>query len=104
MNESAVQKELEAIRKDLKQLQADTIKLKDDSKDLTSEMVNAARQKLEAETQKLLSRLQDSATGFKQHGQETISMVEKKVEENPLISILTAGGIGFIVGWLVSRK
>ena len=104
MNENTIQKELEAIRNDLKQLQTDTIKLKNDSKELTGDVVKVARQKLEEETQKLLSRLQDTAGGFKQQGHEALNRVEKHVEENPMVALLTATGIGFIIGMLISRK
>ncbi len=104
MNENAIQKELEALRNDLKQLQADTIKLKDDGKELTGDMVKAARLKLEEETQKLLSRLQDAAGEIKQHGHDVINKAEKSVEENPLVALLAATGIGFAIGILIARK
>ena len=104
MTESTMQQELEAIRNDLKQLQADTARLKDAGLDLTRDMVSNARQKLETETQRLLKRLQDGAESMKHHGQEALHKIEKQVDERPLASLLTAAGVGFVLGWLVSRK
>ena len=104
MSEKTIRKELEAICNDLKQLQADTVKLKDDSMELTSDMVKTARERLEKEAEKLLKRLQDSAGELKLQGQATIGKVEKQIEEMPLISLLAATGLGFAIGWLVSRK
>lgn len=104
MSETTIRKELEAICNDLKQLQADTVKLKDDSVELTSDMVKTAREKLEKETEKLLLRLQDTVGELKVQGQATLGKVEKQVEEMPLLSLLAASGIGFAIGWLISRK
>jgi ElaB/YqjD/DUF883 family membrane-anchored ribosome-binding protein len=104
MTENTMQQELEAIRNDLKQLQADTARLKDAGLDLTRDMVSNARQKLETETQRLLKRLQDGAENMKHHGQEAIQKIEKQVDEHPLTALLTAAGVGFVLGWLVSRK
>ncbi|MEZ4598603.1 MAG: hypothetical protein R2940_02300 [Syntrophotaleaceae bacterium] len=104
MDEKVIQKEIDAIRQDLKQLQADTIQLKEDSKNLTSDMVKLARQKLEEETQKLLKRLQETSDDLRQHGQEAVRLIEKQVDEKPIITLLTATGIGFFLGWLSSRK
>lgn len=104
MAERDLQKEFDALKRDLNRVQTDLKKLTETGGEMASEALQSARAKLEEETQRLIERLQITATEAKVKGQQALHEVEHQVEEHPMASLLTSFGVGFLVGWLISRK
>lgn len=104
MADRDLQKEFDQLKKDLGKLQGDLKDLTEAGSAVAGETVTQARERLEAETQRLIARLQESAGELKGRGQKVIEEVEHQVEEKPMPTLLTTFGVGFLLGWLLSRK
>lgn len=76
--------------------------------DSAKELTAAARDKLVEEAEALLSKLREGAAGtvdtIKETGKKALGGVESTIEERPVTSVLTALGIGFAIGWLVTKS
>lgn len=78
--------DLETLRKDLAQI-ADSVK--SESKDKLAAGAEQARKK---------------AQQTRKQAEEAAQQVGQKIEENPLVSILVAFGLGFLVGLILDRR
>ncbi len=76
--------------------------------DAAKDMTGAAREKLMEEAEALLTKLRAGAAGVadqvKETGVKAIGSVEHTIEERPVTSVLTALGVGFAIGWLVTKS
>ncbi len=76
--------------------------------DAAKGMTSAARDKLVEEAEALLAKLREGAAGtvetIKETGKKAIGSVEHTIEERPVTSVLTALGVGFAIGWLVTKS
>lgn len=100
MAERDLQKEFDALKKDLTALRGDLAALVDQGGDVAG----AAKRKLEEEVRDLKARLGESAAAVKEKGSEVVGAVEERISDKPLTSVLTAAGVGFVIGWLLGKK
>lgn len=99
-----LQKELDALKTDLGKLQGDIVELTSKSGDIASDALTSAKANLEEEAEKLLASFQDTFNSIQKEGESKVKEVEKEVADKPVTSLLTTLGIGFAIGWLLSRK
>lgn len=100
MADRDLQKEFDALKKDLVTLRGDLAALVDQGGDVATE----ARRKLEEEVRDLRARLGEGAAAVKEKGAEMVGAVEDRISDSPFTSVITAAGVGFIVGWLLGKK
>ena len=119
MAEADLRRELDTLRKDLATLRGDVTTLSETAGKTTKETIQEimdaakeatsnARTKLMDEADMLMHKVKagasDVAGQVKHTGAQVLEGVEHQVEEKPMTSVLTALGIGFVVGWLMSRR
>lgn len=119
MAEAELRRELETLRKDLATLRGDVTTLSQTAgkttKETIQEIMDAAKEattnakaKLMDEADMLVNRVKSGASDVagqvKHTGAQVLENVEHQVEEKPMTSVLTALGIGFVVGLLLSRR
>jgi ElaB/YqjD/DUF883 family membrane-anchored ribosome-binding protein len=102
--ERDLSKEFDNLKEDLVRLQKDLANLSAASGSAASDALGSAKATLEQEAQKLLENIQQAAGGLKQEGERALHQAEKQIEDRPVSSLLTTLGIGFALGWLVSRR
>lgn len=101
MSETDVQKELQALRKDFAALQADVGQLAGALRDTGVQRAEKWRSSMEDEWKdgrEALSRRMDT---LRTGGRKRLDELEEGVGEHPFGALLTAFGIGFIVGKLL---
>ena len=104
MAEKNLETELEQLKKDFTQLQKDIKDLGTATSSTASDAASVAREHLEQETQKLLASLRDGADSATSQGKNAMRQAENQVNDNPLSTLLGSFGVGFVIGWLLSRK
>lgn len=85
----SLKKDLGAVRKDLVKL---TQSLTDDARDGVGKAAQSTRDGVNA-----------ASRATQEYGREGAAAVSRQVEAHPLTSILTAAGIGFVIGTLIRR-
>ncbi len=101
---SDVQHEIDSLKADLKSLRDDLSELSKAGGKAAGDSVQAARESLREEADKLIERLKKTASTVQEEGEHVAGQVRDEVTEKPLPSLLTAFGVGALLGWLVSRK
>ncbi|HWP93002.1 MAG TPA: DUF883 domain-containing protein [Thermodesulfobacteriota bacterium] len=81
------------LREDLNMLRQDVSKLGSDLTELAHKLLDVGR-----------SETIDAKEKFLEQGRKTREAVEKKIEERPIIVILAAFILGFVLGKLLERK
>ena len=116
MAEADLRRELETLRKDLATLRGDVTTLSETAgKETIQEIMDAAKEatanaraKLMEEADHVVRNVKagasDVAGQVRQTGAQMIEGVEQKVEEKPMTAVLTALGVGFVVGWMMTRR
>lgn len=99
-----VQREIDSLKADLKTLRNDLSELSKTGGKVAGDSVQAARDALRDEADKLIDRLKQTASAAQEEGQQVAGQIRDEVAEKPLPSLLTAFGVGTLVGWLISRK
>jgi len=89
-------KDIEALRKDLSRLQSDL-------QHLTRSFTKDARMTAEGTVHNLADQVSDIAHRTQSAYKRGVSDVSHEVERHPLVSLLTAAGVGFVVGTLARR-
>ncbi len=104
MAERNLQKEIDDLKANFAQLQKDWEKMASTGESMASDVLSTAKKKLDEEAQKIMDSLQKAADGVQDQGKKMLGQVERQVEEKPVASLMTTLGVGFIIGWLVSKK
>ncbi|MDZ7704911.1 MAG: hypothetical protein U5L04_10555 [Trueperaceae bacterium] len=104
MADRDLQAEFDQLKNDIADLQKDLKSLGKSGNDAANDAVSAARERLEEETQHLIDRLQGTAGEMRGRGEKVVSDVEDQIGDKPITTLLASFGIGFVVGWLLSRK
>lgn len=99
-----VQREIESLKADLKSLRSDLSDLSKAGGRVAGESVQAARETLREEADQLLDRLRQTASAVQDEGKQVAGKVRDEVAERPGTSLLTAFGVGALLGWLLGRK
>jgi ElaB/YqjD/DUF883 family membrane-anchored ribosome-binding protein len=104
MAERDLQKEFDGLKGELSKLQEDLARVAEQGGTVAKDAASVARDRLEEETQRLIERIQDAAEAAASRGKDVVADVERRVEEKPVPSALTALGVGLVVGILLARK
>ncbi len=104
MAERNLQKEIDDLKANFAQLQKDWEKMASTGESMAGDVLSTAKKRFDEEAQKLMDNLQKAAENIQDHGKKMYSQVERQVEEKPIASLMTTLGVGFIIGWLVSKK
>ncbi|RMD86609.1 MAG: hypothetical protein D6807_09360 [Alphaproteobacteria bacterium] len=81
-------------------IKGDVSKLREDMKAL----VEAVGETLEERGEEARARAAERLKAARERGEESLDELGKSIEQHPLTAVLTALGIGFLVGALVSRR
>lgn len=99
-----VQREIESLKEDLKSLRSDLSDLSKAGGRVAGGSMQAARDSLRKEADQLVERLRQTASTVQEEGKQVAGRVREEVAERPGTSLLTAFGVGALVGWLFGRK
>ena len=72
--------------------------------DATKAEAGEARDRLEAKAHEQIDALARGLNRGKETGRHCAHVVCEQIEENPMASVLTALGVGFLIGILIHRK
>lgn len=104
MADNSYKQEMEAVKTDLAQLREDVGSLTQALKDATaaraSEVGDDARQRMQAAADNISARYDD----MRVRGEQAVEPMTREIQERPLTSVLTAFGVGFIVGKLLEKR
>lgn len=95
--------DLDSLKEDITRLREDLGRLAATVKDLGAGEVANARESMQSEIRELQAELDRALGQARKRGEETVSNVEGRVVENPLLSLLAAFGIGLFLGGLMRR-
>jgi ElaB/YqjD/DUF883 family membrane-anchored ribosome-binding protein len=104
MAERDLQKEFDVLRQELTKLQEDLARVAEQGGTVAVDAAAVAKERLEDEASRLIARIQEAAESAADKGKHVVADVERRVEEQPVSSALTALALGVVVGWLMSRK
>jgi ElaB/YqjD/DUF883 family membrane-anchored ribosome-binding protein len=104
MAERDLQKEFDGLKLELTKLQEDLGRVAEQSSTVAKDAASVARDRLEEEAQRLIERIQEAAEAAGARGKDVVADVERRVEEKPVPSALTALGIGLVIGIILSRR
>ena len=101
----------EHLREDLDVIRTDLAQLKADLKDVARDTLNVARSGA-AQARERVGQAVDAAKekgkeavhAAAEQGKEAVQKVEKKIGDNPLMSVGIAFGAGLLIGALLSRR
>lgn len=93
--------QLDALRADLNQLRSDMSEMIQTLVQTGKAEAGEMKEKIQTETSRRMHELRDDA---REKGQMFADRVETAIEENPMSSVLTALGIGFLVGFITSHR
>lgn len=91
--------EFEALKKDLGQVRKDLQNLADAG----FETAKGTRDRFDSETRQMIDRMRDASSSAMEREQDMMQDVRRRVGDKPITSIVTALGVGFVVGWLASK-
>jgi ElaB/YqjD/DUF883 family membrane-anchored ribosome-binding protein len=104
MPERDLQKEFDDLKHELSKLQEDLGRVAEQGSTVAVDAAAVARDRLEEEAQRIIERIQEAAESAAEKGKHVIGDVERRVEEKPVPSALTALGVGLVIGILLSRR
>ena len=104
MADRNLQQEIDTLKSNFNQLKKDWDEMAAQGGSMAGDVLAATKKKFDEEAQKLMDNLQKAAENIQDHGKKMYSQVERQVEEKPVASLMTTLGVGFIIGWLVSKK
>lgn len=104
MAERDLQKEFDELKSELGKLQDDLSRVAEQGTTVAVDAAVAARDRLEEEAQHLIERIQEAAETAASKGKDMVADVERRVEEKPVPSALSAFGIGVVIGIILSRR
>ncbi len=85
--------DVERLQKDIEKLRADINALIRDFREVGTEQGKAA-----------FDRARRAGESFLSDAEELRKQADRKIEENPLMSVLVSFGVGFVVGKLLDRR
>ena len=104
MADRNLQQEIDSLKTNYNQLKKDWDEMAATGGSMAGDVLAATKKKFDEEAQKLMDNLQKAAETVQEHGKKMYDQVERQVEEKPVASLMTTLGVGFIIGWLVSKK
>lgn len=93
-----------ALRDELDKLRADITALTQDLRRLGLAAAGTARRAAEGEGERLKADFDEALADLQRRGEKVLRDAKAGVEERPLLMLLVAAAIGFIVGRLLDRR
>ncbi len=78
--------------------------LRKDLAALTQALTDDARSRVNSAAQAATEGIRAARKDIEDKGRESVAAVSHQVQENPITSILTAAGVGFVLGALLRRS
>ena len=103
MAEAGLDKELEQLKTDIAKLRTDLSALGEGVRKMSTEAVGATQARVKTAAQDALDEFQNKLNEAKSQGQKAMNDLEREIKENPLISLLVAFGLGFVISKLMDR-
>jgi ElaB/YqjD/DUF883 family membrane-anchored ribosome-binding protein len=104
MAERDLQKDLDAVKDDLAKLRSDIADLTQKLIDTGKNEVSSARNRVRTEARNLGRELRATLNESGEQGLKTVESVEQLLTDRPLVSLLTAFGLGLLVGKFLLRR
>jgi len=95
--------DVDALRDDLNALRSDLAQLAQHVRTLTSDSAAEAKANAGARLDDLGRRIEEAVADLQQQGERSSAMLRQNVQDRPLVSVLTAFGIGLLLGRLIKR-
>jgi ElaB/YqjD/DUF883 family membrane-anchored ribosome-binding protein len=104
MAERDLQKDLETVKEDMAKLRSDIGELTQRLLEMGKSEVSSARNRVRSQARNLEREVRETLNETGERGWRTVESVEQLLAERPLVSVLGAFGLGFIVGKLLERR
>jgi ElaB/YqjD/DUF883 family membrane-anchored ribosome-binding protein len=102
--ERDLQDQLDALKTDLTNLRSDLKGAVTMIKDMGTRGVEVAKAALEGEAKQLREEFRDSVDQARERGRDSLASLERQIEQNPYMSLISAFGIGLLLGTLLDRR
>lgn len=96
--------DLDALREEMAKLKADIAALVKDLQGLGLASAGAARRAAETEGERLGANIEEAVAELKRRGEQTLRDAKSVVTEQPILSMLIALIVGFVLGRLLDRR
>jgi ElaB/YqjD/DUF883 family membrane-anchored ribosome-binding protein len=96
--------ELGALRDDIAKVKADILTLAEDLRRLGLAAAGTARRSAEAEGERLRTDVDEVIAELRRQGERTLQDAKASVEERPLLAVLIALAVGFVLGRILDRR
>lgn len=88
------------LNKDLVQLKKDLAALRDDIGTLTGTIKSAGTKQAEV----AYGHVREQGEHLRQKGEDAVDSIARSIDERPMTSVLTAFGVGLLVGVMVNQR
>jgi ElaB/YqjD/DUF883 family membrane-anchored ribosome-binding protein len=99
-----IKTEVETLKQDIGRLREDLADLLKAVRDEGGRRVGETKQRLREEAMNRIDDFKEVLDNARQFGQKACREAQKKIEQRPIATLLTAFGIGVIVGRLMLRR
>lgn len=96
--------DLEALRQDVARLREDLGKLTESARETARDRAESLRSRLEGNAHHLRHEAERVYGEGRQRGQYAAEYLEKTIGERPVTSLLTAFGLGLVLGAFLNRR
>lgn len=104
MADTKLENELDALRADMAKLRGDLSGLSDAMKEAGLRRVEGAQETLAELAAALRDEVQGALGVARDRSKKSVEAVEHTIEEKPFLSLLTAFGVGVLLGKLLDRR
>lgn len=104
MTERKFQEDIVTLKEDMVKLRSDMTEIAKKLIDIGKTEAKEAKEKLETEARNLIDELIVELDEIGERGKKTFKTMEKEVKEKPLLSLILAFLVGFLIGNLLDRR
>jgi ElaB/YqjD/DUF883 family membrane-anchored ribosome-binding protein len=99
-----VQQQMTELKEDLSKLRSDMGEIMRTMMDVTRSEAGDAKERLEAKAREQIDQMSEAMAATRERGRIMYRRFGEQIEQNPVSSVVTALGIGFMLGVLMNRK
>lgn len=99
-----VQQQMTELKEDLSKLRSDMSDIMHTMMDVTRSEAGEAKDRLAAKAREQIDQMTEAMAATRERGRMMCRRVGEQIEQNPMSSVVTALGIGFMLGALMNRK
>lgn len=104
MDNTTTRREYEALKSDLTSLRSDVSSLIQTLLSGGREKAMSVKESTAEEAQRRLRQIGDSVGAARQRSQDAYRQAEQQVAEHPVVALLSAIGLGFLIGVLITWR